>query len=180
MAEGQRTQGMDTPQQRAQGMTQDQLNQNGMDAFGHPTAPQQNGQGRQGGAMSRGRGKKLNQLLGAIETLDMGDFEDIYDLCTALKEISHFLAVSVQMASGISTEFARKAARDTASQMGKNLTPRERIKLAATLRRFGKDLEAVADDYADAGATAVKAWGRIDSYLVDVESNRLNDTGRRR
>lgn len=159
-----------TARGRAAGKSAEQLRSEGIDAFGHPAQPERNGNiagQRKSSGIGGSRGQSLAQLAQSIGDLEISNQDDLRQFCDAVRAVLHHLAVSTVMAAGQLKAGARAQARQTKSGM---MTPGQRVRLEATLKLIGRDLNATAQSCAAGAGGAVKAWKRMESLLDELET----------
>lgn len=158
---------------RSHGKSDQELRDLGLDANGHPAAPNRpkNGQVNGGGRASRpggDRGQNIGQLAQSIGSMELANQEDLYAFCEAYRAILNYLAVSAKLAEGQLKAAARQQARQA---KGGWMTPAQLGKMALTLRSVGKDISQIANSCVSGAAGAVKAWRRVETLLDELEND---------
>lgn len=165
---------------RAAGKSQSDLSNQGMTGQGHPAAPYgQPGNGqvtRPGGS----RGQGIAQLAQSIGDMDLSNQDDLHAFCDAIRKTLNYFAISIELAKGQ----LRAASRQLAKQsVDGRLTMAQQAELAKALVMMSRDLNAVTRACIAGAASAVKAWRRFDTFLVDLDKGddrKFNRPGSRR
>lgn len=156
---------------RANGQTQQQLNNRGLTGQGHPAAsPSQsrNGQVNRPAQSGGTRNQNIAQLAQSIGSMELANQEDLYAFCEAIRAVQNYFAVSVKLAEGQLKAAARQQARQA---KGGWMTPAQVAKTAMTLRGVSRDLNQIADSCVAGAAGAIKAWRRFETLLDDLENS---------
>lgn len=165
-------------QGRAYGKSQQQLADEGLDAFGHPVngAPMApsglwapvNGQMGQYAQPQHSRGQGIAQLAASIGSMELANQEDLCNFMDAYRSILNYLAVTAHLAQGQ----LKAAARSQAKQSSEGwMTPAQRVKLGICLKQVGKDIVRMADACVDGSTYAVKGWRRFEALLGDLQDD---------
>lgn len=159
-----------TPRGKVYNKSNAQIREMGLDGSGIPAAPEQNVpvNGRSGPARPGGsRGQNIAQLAQSIGDMELANSDDLHAFCDAYRAILYYLAISAKLAEGQLKAAARIQAKNAKDGW---MTPAQRIKLADTLRRVGRDIDSMANSCTDAATGAVKAWRRYESLLDELEN----------
>ncbi|MGW2213311.1 hypothetical protein [Streptomyces sp. NPDC001781] len=158
-------------QGRVKGQSPEDLKKRGLSSQGHPLPseprkPQTSGVSRPSGGT---RNQNIAQLAQSIGEMELGNQDDLHAFCEAYRAILNYLAVSAHLANGQLKASARAQAKQSKDGW---MTPSQRLKLADTLRRIGKDLDHLANSCVAGAADATKAWRRFEGLLDDLEGER--------
>lgn len=171
---------------RANGKSQEDLRKQGLTGQGHPAASpgqSRNGQvngGNRGARPGGSRGQGIAQLAQSIGDMDLANQNDIHAFCDSIRKVLNYFAISVELAKGQ----LRAASRQLAKQsVDGRLTMAQQAELAKALVMMSRDLNAVTRACIAGAASAVKAWRRFDTFLVDLDKGddrKFNRPGSRR
>lgn len=157
---------------KAHGKSNQELRDLGLDSQGHPLPSEQrpaNGAGHKPSRPGGSRGQSIAQLAQSIGSMELSNQDDLHAFCEAYRTLLNYLAVSAKMAEGQLKASARAQARQAKDGW---MNPAQVVKLAATLKFIGRDLDHMATSCVAGAADAVKAWRRFETLLDELESER--------
>jgi hypothetical protein len=109
---------------------------------------------------------------GHLLTLGEGEVlspQGLYEFLESLRALSSYMAFTVHAASSQLQAAARKGARDSADG---RLTLKQKVELAATLRRMSRQMDgACAENLLATATAAVKAYALLEDFLEAIESD---------
>ncbi|WP_086559919.1 hypothetical protein [Streptomyces africanus] len=150
---------------RANGQTNDQLRNRGLDGQGNPL-PNKNFAGQKSFRSGGSRNQGIAQLAQSIGDMDLANQEDLHAFCDAIRKILNYFAISVELAKGQLKAASRQMAKESVDG---RLTMTQRAELARALSMMSRDLDAVSRACIAGAVGAVKAWRRFDSFLGDLD-----------
>jgi hypothetical protein len=168
---------------KASGKSAQELRDQGLDPNGHPAASEPKPAKSAGGGVSRpagSRGQSIAQLAGSIGDMELANQTDLHAYCEAIRKVLNYFAVSNELAKGQLKAASRQLARQSAEG---RLTLVQQAELAKALLMLSRDLDGVTRACIAGAASAVKAWRRFDSFLVDLDKgaeSKFNRPGGRR
>lgn len=126
------------------------------------------------GAQASGQAsqKSLQQHLVTLTECDVMDPQGLYEFCEAMRVLATAEAFFAHVASTQLDHAARKAARDAGDG---RLTLAQKTKLRIVLRRISRQVNSgVAEALLDAAKSAVKAYGLMQEFADECESDEID------
>lgn len=171
---------------RAHGKSPEDLRKQGLTGQGYPAASPRQPRNEQVNGGSRGarpggsRGQGIAQLAQSIGDMDLANQNDIHAFCDSIRKVLNYFAISVELAKGQLRAASRQLAKESVDG---RLTMAQQAELAKALVMMSRDLNAVTRACIAGAASAVKAWRRFDTFLVDLDKGddrKFNRPGSRR
>lgn len=126
------------------------------------------------GAQAQGKAtqKSLEQHLSVLAQGEVLDPQGLYEFCEALRALGTGIAFFTHSAASQLDHAVRKGARDSADG---RLTLGQKAKLKLVLRRVSRQLNSgAAEDLLAAATASVKAYGMMEDFLEEIESDTVD------
>lgn len=159
---------------RAYGKTNAQLIDLGLTGQGQPLPGASSGPWQAfnpqyaGTGQPHNRSQNIAQIAASLGEMELSNQDDLHAFCDAYRHLLNYLAMSAHMAQGQLKAAAKANAKQTKDGW---MSPAQRIQLAGALRGVGRDLDHLAESCVAGAADAIKAWGRFQTLLDELEGS---------